>query len=172
MTVYYCNSSSISEEYSASEHIAGIIRSIKPEADAIAYIDCVYNSNEKIYGSHGNYVDKFLDGKSHSSLLLPLERSEIVKQFKDGLIAYKETPLGACTKVGPCKERAVRSFAACTNCDRSIIKISRLNKVIDRQVAFVEELEAISPDSMASRIESDELNILRRYKCKVDNKGG
>ncbi|EGQ9206777.1 hypothetical protein ACPF3V_003332 [Vibrio cholerae] len=173
MTLYYCNSSALSEEFSTTEHVADLIQNTKPEADAIAYIECVYNSDEKVYGSHGNYVERHLSNDLSEGMAVEvIDRSELVKRFKNGLISYKETPLGACTKVGPCRERAIRSFAACTVCDRSVIKLSRLDRVIDKQASFVQSLESNYPDNVACRIERDELETLKKYRRRIIAKGG
>jgi hypothetical protein len=91
----------------------------------------------------------------------------LIRQFKKGEIAYKETPLGACTTIEPCDKKALREIAACVTCDRAVIKSTKLNKVIGRQELFVSELEALNPEGVEYRSEKAELDVLKQFRFKV-----
>jgi len=170
MTIYYSKSMILSEEFSGSSHIANLIKGSKPEADAIAYINEVLNSEESLYGAHGLYLERN-NLKLSSGFLFENDRDDIIKQFKNGEIAYSETALGACTTITPCDKKLFRSTSSCLSCDRSVIKESRLKRVIEKQKIFVENLSEILPDSIEYRTENEELTDLLNYQKRMSNNG-
>ena len=147
-------------------HISGLIKREKPEADAIAYIYDVLQSTEQLYGAHGKFVEHYTK-KSPQDVLLKQDRDDLIKQFKNGEIAYKETPLGACTTITPCDKMAFRNITACISCDRAVIKPSKLERVIKRQSVFVKELEQMDSNSVEYRTEMSELKALKRFQGKI-----
>lgn len=169
MTVYYCQSSELSEEFNDTNHIAKLIKQEKPEADASAYISNVLNTEEKLYGAHGTFIER-KKLKTEEGILFSSDRKTIIKQFKKGEIAYSETPLGACTTLSPCDKKLLRSITSCLTCSRAVIKVSRLDRVIMRQKMFVEELSVSSPSSIEYRTEKDELDTLLKFKEHIVSK--
>ena len=109
---------------------------------------------------------------SNKQLVFSDSREELIKQFKKGEIAYTQTPLGACTTVAPCDQKLLRSMTSCLTCSRSVIKQSKLDRVIARQQLFVDELEDTAPDSVEFRTEKEELRHLLEYKERVMGKAG
>ena len=83
------------------------------------------------------------------------------------IIAYKETPLGACTTITPCDKMAFLNITACISCDRAVIKPSKLERVITRQSLFVKELEQMDSNSVEYRTEMSELKALKRFQDKI-----
>ncbi|WP_275288342.1 hypothetical protein [Halomonas elongata] len=171
MTIYYSQSSSQNYDATGQEHIAQLIKREKPEADAIAYISDVLSSGEPLYGAHGTFIDRNKPS-SNKQLVFADSREELIKQFKKGEIAYTQTPLGACTTVAPCDQKLLRSMTSCLTCSRSVIKQSKLDRVIARQKLFVDELEDTAPDSVEFRTEKEELRHLLEYKERVMGKAG
>lgn len=171
MTIYYSQSSSQNYDATGQEHIAQLIKREKPEADAIAYISDVLSSGEPLYGAHGTFIDRNKPS-SNKQLVFSDSREELIKQFKKGEIAYTQTPLGACTTVAPCDQKLLRSMTSCLTCSRSVIKQSKLDRVIARQQLFIDELEDTAPDSVEFRTEKEELLHLLEYKDRVMSKAG
>lgn len=171
MTIYYSQSSNQSYDVNSQEHIAQLIKRDKPEADAIAYISNVLSSKEPLYGAHGTFIDRSKPS-SNKQLVFSDSREELIRQFKNGEIAYAQTPLGACTTVAPCDQKLLRSMTSCLTCSRSVIKQSKLDRVIARQKLFVDELEDTAPDSVEFRTEKEELRHLLEYKERVMSKAG
>ena len=169
MTVYYCQSSELGEEFNDTNHIAKLIKQEKPEADASAYISNVLNTEETLYGAHGAFIER-KKLKTEEGILFSSDRKTIIKQFKKGEIAYSETPLGACTTLSPCDKKLLRSITSCLTCSRAVIKASRLDRVIMRQKMFVEELSVSSPSSIEYRTEKDELDTLLKFKEHIISK--
>lgn len=166
MTIYYCQSKQLDSDFNDSEHISQYMKKEKPLADATAYIHGILMSDEHLFGAHGKFVETNLKS-SNQKLLFKTGRDEIIKQFKRGEISYKETPLGACTTIEPCDQKATRAIAACLSCDRSVIKESKLSKVIERQEAFVSQLRKETPDGVEYRSELAELDALKDFKIKI-----
>ena len=170
MTLYYCHTKTLPDEYYTEGHISGLIKREKPEADAIAYIYNVLQSKEQLFGVHGKFVERYIK-KSTQDILLKQNRDELIKQFKNGEIAYKETPLGACTTIAPCDKKAFRNITSCISCDRAVIKPSKLERLVDKQAQFVEELAQTNCNSVEYRTEMSELKALKRYQNKVISEG-
>lgn len=167
MTLYYCNASSLSHEFDHVDHFSQLIKSMKTESDAIAYIDLIEADDEPLYGAYGRFVDKNIKHKNLDGLLLE-NREKIMKQFKRGELAYRETPLGACMTTAPCDKKLFRLISACVSCDRAVIKQSNLDRMIARQSLLVNELELQSADSIACRTEIAELESLQNFKKKME----
>jgi integrase len=166
MTLYYCQAKQLEADFDNKDHISRMMQREKPLADATAYIYQVLLSDEPLYGSHGKFVEKNVK-YAHTDFLLKDKRDDLILQFKKGDIAYKETPLGACTTIEPCDKKALREIAACVSCDRAVIKSTKLNRVIDRQELFVRELEALNPEGVEYRSEKAELETLKQFRAKV-----
>ena len=166
MTLYYCHTKTLPDEYCMDGHISGFIKREKPEADAIAYIYNVLQSTEQLFGAHGKFVEHNVK-KSPQDVLLKQDRDDLIKQFKNGEIAYKETPLGACTTIAPCDKRAFRNITACISCDRAVIKPGKLERMIARQSLFVKDLEQMDSNSVEYRTEMSELEALKRFQDKI-----
>lgn len=170
MTIYYAQATEGSEAY--NHDVSKFIRKIKPEADASTYLSDVLDSEESLWGAHGRYIDKY--NKSEESVrTFKQDRSKLIKMFRKGELAYKVTPLGACTTITPCDKKAMREIAACFSCDKAIIKSTKLDRVIDQQKLLVDELKSLSTDTLEYRTEVAELAALVNFKKKIilkDNK--
>ena len=96
--MYYCNSSSLSQEFDHVDHFSHLLRKIKPESDTVAYLDLVNDDSEALFGAYGRY----LTTQNTDTNLCTDNRKELESRFRKGEIAYKETPLGVCLTMSPC----------------------------------------------------------------------
>ncbi|WP_133303099.1 hypothetical protein [Cupriavidus lacunae] len=135
-----------------------------PESEALAYILNVLESDERLYGSHGTYVElKLRTGAPVSKRT----RDETKRQVKKGVLAYHETPLGGCTNIEPCADPLMKSVSSCIGCNRgSVIKLSKLESAITSQQGIVDSL---NPSSVEARTETQELEELRRAHQRLMN---
>jgi integrase len=170
MSLYYCQSSSLVNEFTTEDHIFNFFNNKRAETDATCFINNVLYSGEKLLGAHGAFLEKNRKFSS-DQVILKSEREDLVRQFRKGEIAYKETPLGACTTITPCNKRLFRSLAACISCSHAIIKKRNLDKVIRRQAIFVKELEDEDKNSVEYRTELDELTILNSFRSRLIKNG-
>jgi len=65
---------------------------------------------------------------------------EIMRRFRNGEMAYKETMFGGCVTTRPCDQMAMRSITACINCESAVIKLSKLRRVIGAQEHLIKTL--------------------------------
>ena len=175
MTVYYCQAAVFGESFSYKGHMSNLVKEIKPEADALAYLHEVILSKEPLFGAHGKFVENH--NRAPESLQVFSEsRDVLVKRFKNGELAYKTTPLGVCTSVAPCDKKASREIASCISCDKAVLKLSKLDKVIKRQSMFVEDCKIIDEHSVEYRSEVAELKVLTQFRdlmlVKSEGKNG
>jgi len=115
---------------------------------------------KSIHLDHENYISSGIRAISNISTYKYLEKSDEYKQkyqFKEGSIAYKEIVIGGCISTEACDFMLTRLIVACSSCDSSIIKKSKLDNLILKQKRFIEYLDKKSPDY---RTEIADLKIL------------
>ena len=134
-----------------------------PTSSALAYIRDVLFSAEPVFGAHVKWINHRLDG---SDGLIFMDRDATMRRFRNGEIAYKETPIGGCTKVGPCDEVAIRflDVDCLGGCPNLVGKVSKLERVIKAQAALVNKLK---PDTIEWRTETADLNVLIATRDKL-----
>ena len=95
-----------------------------------------------------------------------LDRAVTMKKFRNGEMAYTETPLGGCTKVGQCDIVGIRfvNLDCLGGCPNLVGKLSKLERVIAVQTALVVKLH---PDSFEWRAENADLNVLISARDRV-----
>jgi len=167
MSIYYAKGASAPRSMftNVPGHIIDEFREIKPEADGVAFLYNVLLSDEKLHGPFGNIIER--TEKQADEITILANREETIKRFRRGEIAYKKMPTGVCTSVEPCDRRAGRSIAACTSCEKAIIKEPKLNLAIESQSKLVSKLDN---NSMEHRIETAELLDLKSLQKRIRNK--
>lgn len=143
MTRYYASgcffAKNMLEPY--PEHISELYFNSLPESQALAFLRNVLNSNEPLFGAAGAWYSK-PDGVEITVMSL----EETTKQVRNGLLSHTDTPVGGCSKVGDCEHRSFGVFNHCVSrCDKSILKLSKLELIISAQRNRVEKLQ---PDSL------------------------
>ena len=158
MTLYYANGASRAKKIFDLEdnHIAIEMDQIKPEIAAISYIENVLLSNEKLYGAHGKFIESIRD---ENKIFFKEDRVKIIKKFRNGELAFKETPLGACVTIEPCNESLLGSITACIDCAFATHKISKIKKLIDEQNYLVSVLDKNSVEYRTEKLELEKLRI-------------
>lgn len=163
MSMYYARGSAYAKSLTGGDQsdFALDYQLAQPEGQALSWIFNVLFSPEKLGGAHGDWVENNM--KSKEGFLINHDRNETIKKFKNGQMAYKETPLGGCATVDPCDKRAMRSLVSCLDCKNAVIKPSKLKNVISVQRRLVESLDA---SSIEYRIEMEDLLAFE----KIENK--
>lgn len=142
------------DEDEAKKHVAREWRDAKPFSEALAFLRDVVLSDEELFGGAG----AFEQGKKNRGEIT--DRAVTVTRFKRGEIAYRETPLGGCIKVGDCSVVGLRlvDTDCLRGCENMIGKMSRLDSAIRHQETLVATLDA---SSVAYRMEESDLQALR-----------
>jgi hypothetical protein len=136
----------------------------QPESEVASYVKNVLLSDERMFGAHGNWINK---DKGERKVVYLGARENLQQQFKNRKMAYQETMLGGCTTTSPCKEKAMRNIVACLDCSGAVIKPERLNRVIESQRVVVKNLDE---KSIEYRIESEDLSSMLKYKKRIKGK--
>lgn len=145
------------------EHFGREYQNIQPESQALSYIANVLLSDERLFGTHGMWIER--NYRKLGKVLILEEREKTISRFKKGEIAYKETNLGGCTEVLPCDKRAMRSLIDCLECKRSVVNLSKLDRVIAAQEAMVRKLAA---NTIEWNAENKDLKILISARKKFN----
>lgn len=167
MSLYYSNGSVFARNFIEDdpdeyrEHMCKDWREAKPVSEAMAFLRDVVFSDERLFGAAGTFEQQ---KKNRGQVV---DREMTVKQFKKGLIAYKETPFGGCLKIGECDQVGLRLMGVLClhDCKNIVIKLSKLDRIIDQQQRLVESLE---PSSPTYRMEKDDLDTMlaARKRCR------
>lgn len=148
-----------SDEY--KKHIAVDWQDGMEEAEALAFVRDVLNSNEPMFGGAGIYYERQRERGEVMS------REDVTKQIRAGLLSYQEGPLGGCTRTGSCERRKGLSLIniACASegCKNLIGKHSKIVRTIQLKRA---SMIHIVPGSVTEAMELEELEALKRVELE------
>jgi hypothetical protein len=161
MSEYYGRGSVFAKNFLSDDpqeyknHICVDWQDSEQEAQYLAFTRDVLNSDEPLCGPAGLFYDlKKQRGEVMSD-------NEVKAQLKMGRLAYKAHPLGGCTHIGTCdKQKGLRltsGICISESCKSLVGKHSKILKLIPIQREIVSR---ITPDSIAFRMEKEELEIL------------
>lgn len=162
MTMYYKKGSeraTVVVGECPTDHFIHEFQDRKPISDAIVYFQNYLMSEEKLFGGQGKILERLRTDKEKNFILEERELTE--RRFKRGEIAFKETPLGACTSVDKCDSRLNISFTSCISCASAVLKPSKVDNFI-RQLE--NSLLTLPPESVEYRLEKEQLDELNRLK--------
>ncbi|ECR8418894.1 integrase [Salmonella enterica] len=162
MSMYYTRGSALAKgfidtdgshfakEWAGAQHLSGYL----------AYATQVLFSDERLFGGHAAWTQSRAVKASPVSVY---SREEAMRMFGKGELAYRETVLGGCASVEPCKSTPLDwMHLDCleSNCRNLIVVPSKLQRVIKAQQATVEKLRAVDEASVEYRIEAQTLQRL------------
>jgi len=163
MTIYYAKGSAYAKDLvqDQKEHFYNDYQKAQPESQALAYIAQVLLSDEPIFGAHGTWLDQRIE---RGEPITKDNHKETINRFKRGEIGYKITPLGGCTTVEPCDKRAMGSIVSCLDCSKAVIKLTKIDRVIQVQDVYLSRLD---PDSVGALAKRKDLEDLIQYREKI-----
>lgn len=165
MTIYYAKGSAYAKDLvqDQKEHFYNDYQKAQPESQALAYIAQVLLADEPIFGAHGTWLERRIE---RGEPITKDNHKETINLFKRGEIAYKITPLGGCTTVEPCDKRAMGSIVSCLDCSKAVIKLTKIDRVIQVQEVYLRRLDPDSVGALAKKKDLEDL-ILYREKIRV-----
>lgn len=171
MTSYYAKGSSFAKDFINDDknHFGLEWQDSQFESSSLSYIFNVLLSRDILYGGHAHWVEHRLKDKEG---VLLVDRKETLNRFKKGEIAYKETIVGGCTKVGSCNQIALNWLQInCLkeNCRHLVVNLSKLERVIKAQQKMISFLDITTVEY---RTEVSHLEILNTTKNKILNMQG
>ncbi|EKG35658.1 hypothetical protein [Pseudomonas syringae] len=112
-------------------HFAFEFQMALPMSIANELISNLLTESDPLFGGTGSYIEKqkriAIEGKINIQEL----RSETERRVRQGLISYRPTLLGGCTKVGRCDDFVLGNFVACLSCENAIIKPDKVKALIE-----------------------------------------
>lgn len=165
MSLYYGRGSTFCKNFIADDppgykkHVAVDWQDGADEADMLAFTRDVLNSTEPMFGGAGHFYERQRERGEVMS------RDEVTKQMKAGLLAYRDGPLGGCTRPGVCETRKglnlIDTVCATDGCKHLIGKHSKIVQTIRlKRVAMMH----ITPGSITEAMEKEELDALERVE--------
>lgn len=165
MSLYYGRGSTFCKNFIANDpggydkHFAPAWQDSAEEAEMLAFVRDVLNSTEPMFGGAGNFYERQRERGEVMS------REEVAKQMKSGLLAYREGPLGGCTRPGVCETRKglnlIDTVCATDGCKHLIGKHSKIVQTIRLKSAAMAH---ITPGSITEAMEREELESLERVE--------
>jgi len=173
MSMYYARGSAFAKGFieADKDHFARDWADAQGLSEYLAYAAQVLFSDERLFGGHAAWVQSKAVQESPVSVF---SREQTLAMFNKGEIAYRETVLGGCTNVGPCKSSPLDWLPLkClgSNCKSLIVVPSKLQRVINSQQRQVEKLSAFGEDSVEYRMESQTLANLLAAQENLIGKG-
>ena len=165
MTLYYGRGSTFCKNFieddpkGYNKHVAVEWQDGAEEAEVLAFVRDVLHSKEQMFGGAGNYYDRQRERGE------VMAREEVARQMKAGLLAYREGPLGGCTRPGVCETRKglnlIDTVCATDGCKHLIGKHSKIVQTIRLKRAAMAH---ITPGSVTAAMEREELEALERVE--------
>lgn len=143
------------------DHFSHEWNAAKAESSFLAYQLGILFSDEDFLGR---------GAKRMANTVASHTRSETLKLFEEGKIAYKETVLGGCVSTEDCKTLPLEPIGLeCLkkNCVNQVVSPKRLEYVIRSQEGVVARLEKVEPGSVEHRLEVASLQVLIKARQRL-----
>jgi hypothetical protein len=117
-------------------------------------------TDDVLFGPHPNWIDGRLKDKDG---IVVFDRDITLKRFRQGQLAYRETPIGGCTNVDECDQHPSNILdidCLTTHCKNIVGNLPKLERVIAAQTHRVEKLRLIDSRSPDCRAEEGDLAVL------------
>ncbi len=175
MTQYYCNGfeniKSIFGSYNEttgeyelpSSHIAFEFQMAVTTDAAHQLIAHLNGSDGQLLGGAGNYIEK---QKADGEINIEEFRKDTEKRFAKGELAYKETLLGGCTKIGECDEHMLGDVTSCLSCPGAIIKSDKLSAILEQSENELANYKVGTGEHFVVKAEVDKLRNFQERKIK------
>ena len=169
MSAYYGNGHLVAKKLDGQtnddDHIANYMARMRHYVEAMAFTKNVSLSEERLYGGGGIHFEKHLIPRTVEAREQVLKNlNHTIKQFKKGLMRWRDTPMGGCISPDPCDKYLFPIFfISCKECEHSIQKLSKIEKLVETQRKSVLKLGEREPDTVAHRIEVSKLLEMEKY---------
>ncbi|WP_182003003.1 hypothetical protein [Acinetobacter lactucae] len=130
------------------------------------YEEKVLNNDDTLFGGEGIRIH--LSKLAADSPDYLKDKKTTYKHFEEGRIAYKQTFLGGCSRVGTCDKLGFSYITVCLNCKDAIFDSSSKEAMKKTKKSFLKRLEKYEPDSVTYRQLQIEINAIDKILKKVD----
>lgn len=134
-------------------------------AQYLSYESKVIENQENLWGGEGKRIGRAY--KRGTPLVIVTDREGTKKRFERGEMAFKESPLGGCTKVGSCKYLSITSITACIDCEHSVLDETSYKKIGREVENLIKERDLYPLGSLLYQHTQDEIDQLQRKITKA-----
>lgn len=145
-------------------HIAHDFQMAVPVAAVDQLFDDVFESEATLMGGTGSYLEKLKWRVQKGEVAVLSAKDTTIKMAEKGEIAYRNTLLGGCTKVGPCNDFLLGDMTACLSCPGAIIREDRLLSQLSKAEADMETFPEASVEHQIAKMEVTKLTDFRDKK--------
>ncbi|WP_331351990.1 hypothetical protein [Cellvibrio sp. UBA7671] len=117
-----------------------------------------------IHGGAVNLLEDQKDRHAQRGTNIMEMRSVTERAVRNGELAYRETLLGGCMKLGPCDNFMLGDVTSCISCESALIQSDKINNVTQ---ILEKEISQYSLESGEYQICSEELEKLRKRAKKL-----
>lgn len=144
-------------------HIALDFQMAVPTAAVDQLFDDIFESGSTLMGGTGSYLEKLKNRVQEGEISVLGAKESTKKMAEKGEIAYRDTLLGGCTKVGPCNDYLLGDITACLSCAGANIREDKLLKQLSKAEA---EMKAFPEGSAEHQIAKMEVTKLAGFRDK------
>lgn len=144
-----------------ASHIANEMQLATPASAANQLLSDIMSDDEPLFGATGSRLEAQKRKYESGEITIYEIREDTEKQVRIGSIAYRETLLGGCTKVGECDAYMLADYTECLSCPKSIIKPSMLDAELEIAETEVAGYEKTSAEYQQVKRDID---LIKRFK--------
>ncbi len=126
-------------------------------------------NEEPLFGGTGSYMEKQKERVKAGEINIEDVRADTEQRVRSGVISYRPTLLGGCTKVGRCDSFLLGDYTECLSCEGAIIKPAKLNAAIQDAT---DELSSYVEGSGEYQIVKGDIERLMTFKIRLIDKVG
>lgn len=165
MSSYYGRGSAFAAQFIVNgdreKHFGQEWQEAQPVSQYLSYaVHVLFSDDTELFGVHPHWIKHRL--KDENGMIL-LDRAATLKRFQKGELAYRETLLGGCVKVGECDQNPLDLLhveCITTHCKNMVGHKRKLERVMSAQQHFVDKLAAQNQASAEYRHEQANLSVL------------
>lgn len=172
MVSYYSKGSEAAKNIIAKDkdHFAKEWQETQPLSEFLSYVLNVLVTDQELFGTHVDILRR--DSASVQDVIFN-NRQKTIDRFNKGEIAYQETLLGGCTKVGPCDKNPIDLLhinCLTSHCKNLVGSKEKLIRVVDAETNLVNRLKLVGEDTPMYRHEKANLEVLKNTLAVVSKK--
>jgi hypothetical protein len=134
-------------------------------AQFLNFEERVITKQDDLWGGEGKRIRKAFE--RNEPLVIISDRQRTKQRFERGEMAFKESPLGGCTKVGSCDRLSITHITECIECEHSILDEKSIPK-IQKQIANLKiERNQYKPGSLFYEHTQREIDELNKKLVKI-----
>lgn len=167
MTYYYSKNSNFAPNIIFDPNLLEIFNEEEILTSLLTYKEDVIDSSTPLFGGEGTRLQLAKLGNNTPLFLTDINAT--VQAMKDGLLSYRQTPLGGCSRTGSCDKIAFLSVTACISCRDSIFSSRSIDALKLVKTRLLKQFSQLEPDREYSKQLSMEIESIDKILNKLEN---